>query len=108
KTFDLLGSEGIIKEVAYKLPIFDLSFKHIHRRKAYESCNKRIRRLLIELDRSAYLLNMAHRHADYSVGKGKRLGLVVGNVDYGRIEFFMQKHELPSHRTAELRVEVGE
>ena len=54
------------------------------------------------------LLNEAVVHDDDPVGHGHSLGLVVGNIDEGGAQLFMQLGELGSHLGAQLGVQVGQ
>ena len=68
----------------------------------------RLAGLPVELERLADLLDPAVLHDHDAVAERHRLDLVVGDVDGGRLETFVQALELDPHLHAQLRVEVRE
>src|ERR1700730_10890818 len=84
----------------------DLDGGKVHRRRAEETGDKKIGRLVVKLERLAYLLHQAVLHDDDTVAQGHRLDLVVGHVDRGRAELVMKLFELDAHLDAQFGVEV--
>ena len=94
--------------VAFQLPFPDGDVKEVHGRQADEACHKAVGRGVIELQRRAHLLDMAHGHADDAVRQGQGFGLVVGNVEHGGLQALVQQQDLPAGGAAELGVQVAE
>src|SRR5207253_2201267 len=68
----------------------DLAFEKAHFRRAEESCYKQIRGLVIELQWRADLLDASTIEYYHFVGQGHGFDLVVGHVDHGGLQFFVQ------------------
>ncbi len=68
----------------------------------------RFARAIVEIERSAHLLDDAVMHDDDLVGHGHGLDLVVGHVDGGGLEALVQFLDLGAHLHAQLGVEVGQ
>ena len=63
---------------------------------------------IVDLERSAELLDPPLAHDDDAVGHRHRLGLVVRHVDEGRLQPLVQPLELGAHVDPELGVEARE
>ena len=80
----------------------------VHRRRAYEACDKLVDRVVVQVKRAAGLLDAAIAHHDNLVAHRHRLDLVMGDVDRGRLQALVQFLDLAAHRHAQLGVEVGQ
>jgi hypothetical protein len=69
---------------------------------------RRARRVVVDVDRAADLLDHAEVHHDHAVGERHRLDLVVGDEDAGGLQLPVQLLDLEAHLHAQLGVEVGE
>src|SRR5205823_12235948 len=67
-----------------------------------------VRRLPVQLERLADLLDPAVLHDDDPIAERHRLDLVVGHVDRGGLEALVKPLQLDAHLDAELGVQVGE
>ena len=83
-----------------------LELQQVHRRRADEARDERVRRLLVELDRRAVLLDAPAVQQDHAVGHRHRLDLVVRDVHHRDAELALQRADLLPHFRAQLRVEV--
>src|SRR5258708_2274382 len=81
---------------------------HVHRRRADEAGDERVRRMIVEVERVAGLLDHAVAHHHDLVGHGHRLDLIVRDVDRGRLQPLVQLLDLGAHLHAELGVKVGQ
>ena len=61
-----------------------------------------------QLDRRADLHHFAQLHHHHLIGKGQRLGLVVGDVDHRRLDALVQFLELGAQLPFQMRVDHGE
>ena len=80
--------------------------QQVHRRRPYEARNERVRRILVEVDRLAILLDAARAHQHDAIGHRHRLDLVVRHVHHRDAELALQRADLDAHLGAQLRVEV--
>jgi hypothetical protein len=85
-----------------------LAREEIHRRRADEARHEKRRRIVVDVDRAADLLDRALVHHDHAVGERHRLDLVVGHEDAGGLQLPVQLLDLQAHLHAQLRVEVGQ
>src|SRR5882762_3465317 len=85
-----------------------LARDEIHRWRTDEAGDELVRRVVVELQRRADLLDLARVHDDDLVRHGHRLDLVVGDVDRSRLQSLVQRLDLGAHRDAQLGVQVGE
>ena len=67
-----------------------------------------VRRMGIDLERRAVLLQPPAAHHRHVVGERERLGLVVGDIDEGDAGAALQLLELGAHALAQLGVEIGQ
>ena len=89
-------------------PPGELDRHEVHRRRADEAGDEQVDRVVVELLRAADLLELALAHHRDPVAERHRLGLVVGDVDGGRLEPVLDPRDLGAHLHAQLRVEVRE
>ena len=75
---------------------------------ADEVRDERVDRLVINIDRRAYLLNVSVVHYDYGVAHGEGFLLVVGDVDEGKLQSLLYLAQFGLHLLAELEVERAE
>src|SRR5574344_1792009 len=87
--------------------ITNFAFEEIHSRRADESRHEKVSRVIVNLNRRANLLNMAHRHNDDAVRQSQSFNLVVRNVDHIAAELMVKKLNFTSHRRSELRIQIG-
>ena len=80
----------------------------VDRRAAHERGHEPVRRLAVEVERPADLLDHARPQHRHPRAHGHRLALVVGDVEGGRPQLLLQALQLRAGLDAELRVEVGE
>ena len=85
-----------------------LRVEEVHLRAADEGADEQVGRIIVEVLRGIDLLDEAVLHDDDARAHGHGLGLVMGNVDKGRLEALMQLGDLGAHLHAELGVQVGE
>src|SRR6185503_9853651 len=78
----------------------------IHRWRADEGGDEGGRRLLVDIERIADLLDLAAVHDHQNIGQRHRLELVMGDVDRCRGEAALQFPDLDPHRDAQLGIEV--
>ena len=84
----------------------DFARHEVHARAADEAGNEQVRRVVVELERRADLLDHAGAQHDDAVGKRHRLDLVVGDEDHGRTQAAVQLVDLDAHLHAQFGVEV--
>ena len=75
---------------------------------ADEVCDEGVDRLVVDVHRSADLLDAALVEDDDGIGKGQGLFLVMGDVDEGDAEFLVHLLELDLHVLAHLQVQGGQ
>ena len=80
----------------------------VHARGADEPGHEQVRRVVVQLHRRADLLKHAAEHDRHAIAERHRLGLVVGDVDGGRVEPALDPGDLGAHLHAQLGVQVGE
>ena len=78
----------------------------IHRRRADEGGDELVDRIVVEIERGAYLLDPTTVQHHDLVGHGHRFDLVVGDVDRGGLQLLVQRLDLAAHYHAQLGVEV--
>ena len=86
----------------------ELRVEEVHLRAADEGANEQVGRVIVQVLRGIDLLDEAVLHNDDAGAHGHGLGLVMGNIDEGRLQALMQLGDLGAHLHAELRVQVGE
>ena len=79
---------------------------HVHLRRADEGRDKEVAGAVKKLLRRRNLLDITVFHDDNARAHCHGLGLVVRDVNEGRLQFTVKLCELGAHRRAELRVEV--
>ena len=80
----------------------------IHRRRPDESGNEDRIRVVVHLVGRADLLDVTIPHDDDPLGQGHGLDLIVGHVDDGGLDRFVQLLDLGPHLGAQLGVQVGQ
>ncbi|OPZ32288.1 MAG: hypothetical protein BWY98_01352 [Tenericutes bacterium ADurb.BinA155] len=85
-----------------------LGIKEVHGRRTDEASDEEVVRFVVDLDRGADLLDPAELHDDDPARHGHGFGLVVGDVNRGRIEGFVEFDDFAAHLNPEFSVEVRE
>ncbi|CAH0305944.1 hypothetical protein SRABI106_03900 [Rahnella aquatilis] len=80
--------------------------KQIHLRRTDKLRHKLIGRLVVQLQRRAHLLDVALIEHHNTVGKRHRLDLIVGDINNGDAQTFVQGRHLHAHLHAQGSVEV--
>ena len=80
--------------------------KKVHDGRADKARDKEVCRVVEDLLGRADLLDVAVLHDDDAVAQGHGLGLVMGDIDKGRIDAFSELDDLGPHLVAELGIEV--
>ena len=86
----------------------DLALEETHLRRAEKTGHKQVGWLVVQLQRRADLFDAPTVEHHHLVGQGHGFDLVVGHVDHGRLQFFMQARQLQAHLHAQGGVEVGQ
>ena len=88
--------------------IFHHAPEEIHFRRADETRNKQIGRIIVEFQRRAHLLHHAGPEHNDLVGKRHGFDLVMGHIDYCRSQRLVQLCNLNAHVHAKFRIEIGQ
>jgi hypothetical protein len=89
-------------------PVTPLARQEIHAGRADEVPHERMRRPLEQRVGRSHLHGLAARHHHHLVGKGQRLGLVVGHVDQRQAEFVVDFLELAPQLPFQVRIDDGQ
>ena len=92
--------------VDHKMIVTNSGVEEIHRGKTDKACYENVCGCVVKLKGSSYLLNVAHGHTNDPVRKGKRLGLIVGNVKHRSLKTLVKEKYLSSCCTSELCIQV--
>jgi hypothetical protein len=84
------------------------AFEEVHGRGADEAGDEEVGGAVIEIHRSADLLDGAALHDGDALAEGEGLGLVVGDVEHGGAEAGVETGDFSAEREAGLGIEVGE
>jgi hypothetical protein len=80
----------------------------VHRRRADEAGDEQVGRIVVQVQRSAALLDPAVAHDDDLVGHRHCLDLVMGHVHRRRLQALVQLLDLSAHLHPQLGVEIGQ
>jgi hypothetical protein len=83
--------------LAFQARAADGTVQQVHRRRADKAGDKGVGRPLVDLERRSHLLPIAVLEDGDAIAHGHRLDLVVGNVDGGGLEPFLQLRDLGAH-----------
>src|SRR5262249_33627618 len=87
-------------------PGFYHTLNEIHRRRAEEARNEARCGTVVDLKRSADVLNSALAHDHDAIGHRHRLGLVVRHINEGGLQPLVQALELGAHVDPQLGIEA--
>mmetsp|Transcript_4591 Transcript_4591/g.7241 ORF Transcript_4591/g.7241 Transcript_4591/m.7241 type:complete len:237 (-) Transcript_4591:163-873(-) len=96
------------KRRVHELPAQHIAFQEIHRRRPYETGNKAVVWIAVEIKRRAHLLNTAIAQHHNFVCHGHCFDLIVGHIDHGGANFLVQAGDFYAHVDAQFGVEVGQ
>ena len=94
-------------EIKMTVILGDLHIYEIHRRFPYESCHKKIDRIIVHLERGTKLLQLSILHDGNAIGQRHRLHLVVGDQDRRAFYFIVNTFDLDTQHLTHLTVKVG-
>ena len=100
------SGRSIVTNGSVSLPPVDDAGHEVHRRRADEAGDEHVDRPLVQLARRGDLLEHALAQHGDTVAERHRLGLVVGDVDRGRLHPAVHPQDLGAHLAAQLGVEV--
>ena len=108
-----LGQQDLVsadKADIYFIPFGDEAgiLEEVHLRRADEARDEEVDGIVVKVLRGIHLLHEAVLHDDDTGTHRHRFDLVVGDVDEGGGEAGVQLGDFRSHRSAELRVQVGQ
>jgi ABC-type sugar transport system ATPase subunit len=101
---NMLDAEIIRREAPCPAP--DRHREHVHLRRADEAGDELVDRIVVERLRRRHLLDMAVLHHHDPVGHRHRLDLIMGHINEGRIEAFVQFGDFGPHCATQLGVKV--
>ena len=85
-----------------------LRIEEVHLRAADEGTDEQVARIIVQILRSIDLLHEAVLHDDDTGSHGHSFGLVMRDVDEGRLQTLMELGDLGTHLNAELSIQVGQ
>ena len=107
-----LGRQGHFHSCATEACAIDtgrqLTLEKVHLRRTDEAGHKAVGRVVVHLQRRAYLLHPALVHHHDAITQRHGFDLIVGDVDHARADTFVQFTDLFAHAHAQLGIEVGQ